>query len=69
MLLGNRDESRPAEKVGQVFMNTFSFLIPSIYKPIKAKKVAKAMINATHFEQSGFQIYHYKEIMAFSEQD
>lgn len=67
MLLGNRDESRPAERIGQVFMNTFSFLIPSNYKPIDSKKVAEAMIAATDLDESGFHIYHYKEIVALSD--
>lgn len=69
ILLGDRNESRPAERIGQIWMNAFSFLIPSVYKPIEAKKVSKAMVAAIDREQPGFQIYHYKEIVALSKPD
>jgi uncharacterized protein YbjT (DUF2867 family) len=46
MLLGPRKEFRFGEKVGKVVMIAFSFLIPSKYKAIQAKQVAKAMIAA-----------------------
>ncbi len=62
MLLGNRQESRPAEKIGQVVMKLFSFLIPSKYKPIKASAVAKAMVAASKNQETGFHIYHYREM-------
>ena len=44
LLLGKRKESRFGEKIAQWVMPVFSFLIPKIYRPVKAKKVAEQMI-------------------------
>src|SRR6266513_446453 len=46
MLLGDRKEFRSGEKIGKVLVTVLSFLLPSKYKPIQAKKVAIAMLNA-----------------------
>lgn len=62
LLLGNRKESRPGERVGQSVMKAFSFLLPSKYKPVQARDVAKAMLNASKQRNPGFHIYEYKEI-------
>jgi uncharacterized protein YbjT (DUF2867 family) len=63
VLLGKRNESRPAEKIAQAFMKSLSFLFPSKYKPIEAHDVAKAMIAAARKNMPGFTIYHFKEMM------
>jgi uncharacterized protein YbjT (DUF2867 family) len=66
MLLGKRKERRPAEKIGQVLMQVFSFmLIGSLnkYHPIKARDVAKAMVAESKQTQPGIHIPEYKEIM------
>ncbi|WP_341227256.1 oxidoreductase [uncultured Arcticibacterium sp.] len=44
MLVGNRKESRIGEKIGQIFMKVFDFLIPKKYKAIHVDKVALAML-------------------------
>ncbi len=65
ILLGDRKESRPAERIGQIAMQTFSFvLINNIrkYKPIHAKEVGAAMIYAAKQQKPGFSIYEYDEI-------
>ena len=65
MLLGKRSEARPAEKIGQVLMQVFSFmLIGSLnkYHPIKARDVAKAMIAESKKEYPGIHILEYPEI-------
>ncbi|HEY1871833.1 MAG TPA: NAD(P)H-binding protein [Chitinophagaceae bacterium] len=62
MLLGERKESRPFEKIGQPMMKAFSFLFPSKYKPIQASDVAKAMIEASKKNEKGFFAYEHKEI-------
>ena len=65
ILLGKRNESRPGEKIGQIFMKAFSFLlIGSIkkYRPVKAEDVAKAMIAESKKEESGIHILEYQEI-------
>jgi uncharacterized protein YbjT (DUF2867 family) len=62
MLLGKRQESRPAEKIGQL-VRPLSFLLPSKYKPIEARDVARAMIAVSKMDAPGFCIYHYPDIM------
>lgn len=44
MLAGPRKEFRFGEKVGQMFMSAFAFLIPAKYKMIHAGTVATAML-------------------------
>ena len=66
MLLGRRNESRPLEKIGQPMMKVFSFLLPSKYKPIPAKVVAKAMVEAAKKNEKGVFVYGYKDMMAMS---
>jgi uncharacterized protein YbjT (DUF2867 family) len=44
MLLGERTETRIGERVGQIVMNFFGFLIPKNYKAIHGQKVALAML-------------------------
>ena len=63
MLLGKRNESRPAEYLGQVLMRAFSFLIPSIWKPIDARDVAKAMLALSKKEEPGTRYYYYQDLM------
>ncbi len=67
MLLGNRQESRPAEAIAQVLSKGLTFLFPSKYKPVAAETVAKAMVAACKEEKPGFQIYHFKEIMELAD--
>jgi len=62
MLLGDRKESRPREKIGQPLMKAFSFLIPSKYKPIQAGDVAKAMVATSKENEKGFFVYEYEEM-------
>ncbi len=44
MLIGERDETRLGEKIGEILMNSLSFLIPEKYKAIEGEKVANAML-------------------------
>lgn len=62
VLLGDRKEFRLGEKIGKGVMSAFSFLIPSKYKPVHAKKVAQAMLAAAKENKEGFFVYEYKEI-------
>jgi uncharacterized protein YbjT (DUF2867 family) len=66
MLLGERKESRPLEKIGQPVMKAFSFLLPSKYKPIEAGDVARAMLAASKKNEKGFFVYEYEEIKKLS---
>ena len=62
MLLGDRSESRPLEKVGQPLMKALSFLLPKKYKPIEARDVAKAMLAAAIKKETGVFMYEYREM-------
>ena len=67
MLLGDRKESRFGESIGKVIITPFSFLIPSKYKPIQARDVAKAMLAAAKKTEEGFFIYEYREIKSLND--
>ncbi len=66
LLLGKRKEKRLGEKIAQIIMPFFSFLMPENYKPIKANLVAKSMVNVSKSFNPGFKIYHYPEIIKIS---
>lgn len=63
MLLGERKEFRFGERIGQILMPFFSFLIPSKYKPILAKQVALAMVQVALDHNKTSKIYHYQDMM------
>ena len=63
VLIGSRSEFRFGEKIDQLLMSCFKFIIPEKSKPIEAEYVAKAMLNISKKDTQGLQIYHYKEIM------
>ena len=62
VLLGDRKEFRIGEKISKGIMSTFSFLIPSKYKPIHARDVAKAMVVAAMKSNEGFFTREYRAI-------
>jgi uncharacterized protein YbjT (DUF2867 family) len=62
MLLGERKEFRFGEKVFTPLMKVLSFLLPSKYKAIHAKDVAKAMVAAGKKNEVGFFVWEYEEI-------
>ena len=66
LLLGKRKEKRLGEKIAQIIMPFFSFLMPKNYKPIKADLVAKSMVNVSKSFNPGFKVYHYPEIIKIS---
>lgn len=59
MLLGDRKEKRTGEQIAKAVMKTFSFLVPSKYKAIHGRDVAKAMVSAAKDKRSGCFIYEY----------
>lgn len=63
MLMGKRNESRPAEEIAKVLSSPLSFLFPAKYRPIKGLDVAKAMLAAAKSDENGFTVYHYSEMM------
>ena len=66
MLMGDRKESRPGEKIAAAIMPRLSFLIPSKYRAIDAKKVAGAMLKVVKENKNGVFVYRYKEIRDMS---
>ncbi len=66
LLLGDRKESRLGEKIAQWIMQVFSFLIPSRYKPIHGRDVAKAIANAAKNKEIGLSIHEYREMKQLS---
>jgi uncharacterized protein YbjT (DUF2867 family) len=63
ILLGSRNENRPAEKAGQWLMQALKPLVPSRYKPIQAAQVAKAMVAAALGAKLGVQVWSYRQMM------
>ena len=67
MILGNRKENRPAEKV---FIGIFKFINPifvgglSKYKGIEATDIAKAMVNSANALNEKVKILHWEEMTA-----
>ncbi len=66
MLLGDRKEFRLGEKIGNPVMKAISFLLPSKYKPIHGRDVAKAMAGAGKKSDEGFFIQEYSGIKQLS---
>lgn len=62
MLLGERQEFRPVEKIISPLMKLFSFLVPAKYKAIQAADVANAMAVAGKKNEEGCFIYEYSGI-------
>lgn len=62
LLLGDRNETRIAESIGQFFAKGLSFLFPKDYKPIKGKEVAEAMVEASKRDEKGVEVYRYAEM-------
>lgn len=62
MLLGKRQESRPAEAIAQTLVRPLAFLFPSKYKPIAAHDVARAMIAVSKRNTPGYHVYHFEEM-------
>jgi uncharacterized protein YbjT (DUF2867 family) len=62
VLMGDRKEFRLGEKIGKGTMSAFSFLIPSKYKAIHARDVAKAMVATAKGNKEGVFVYEYSGI-------
>jgi uncharacterized protein YbjT (DUF2867 family) len=62
MLLGDRKEFRLGEKIGSPVMKAISFLLPSKYKPIHGRDVAKAMLALGRNGKEGSDYYEFAAI-------
>jgi uncharacterized protein YbjT (DUF2867 family) len=70
MLLGERGESRPAERVGVAVMGALSPLFAGglkRYRAIEASCVARAMWNAARTEPSGVKVYEGASLFTLGE--
>jgi uncharacterized protein YbjT (DUF2867 family) len=65
LLLGPRQESRPAEDAAKVFYKVFWFLLPDKFKPIQSQKVAKAMLHFASRDQEGVFIHEAREMQHY----
>ncbi len=69
LLLGDRKESRPAEKAAQIISPVLSFLTFGAmkkYSPIHGKTVAEAMLAASDSITTGVRRYTYADIKALT---
>jgi len=62
MLLGKRNEFRFGERIAIPLIKKIAFLLPSKYKPIEARDVARAMLAAAKKNEKGFFICEYKKM-------
>jgi uncharacterized protein YbjT (DUF2867 family) len=62
LLLGNRKEFRFGEKIAQLVIPLFNFLIPGKYKAIEATVVAKAMLGFAKADQKGHYTFQYTQM-------
>jgi uncharacterized protein YbjT (DUF2867 family) len=66
ILLGKRNEFRFGERVTIPLMKKIAFLLPSKYKPIEARDVAKAMLAAAKKHEKGLFVCEYKKMKRLS---
>ena len=59
VLVGDRSEPRLSEKIAW----KLSLLTPRRYKPVKAEKVARALVNAAREDVPGVRIIHNDELI------
>ncbi len=65
MLLGPRKEFRFGEKMGQIIMQIFHWIIPKKWRAVQASDVAKAMIVKAKKPQKGNHVISNEEIQLF----
>lgn len=69
VLVGNRAESRPGERLGVAISKALGPLLIGLlvkYRAIDASWVASAMARASQEPTTGISIYHYREIAAMA---
>lgn len=64
VLLGNRKEFRPAERLAIIFLPFIEWIFPFNYRSIKASAVAKGMACAAIENKKGHHVYSRKEIFS-----
>jgi uncharacterized protein YbjT (DUF2867 family) len=65
MLIGKRNESRPAEKIGQILTPVFDFFtFGGNYHSIRASELAQCMVGQVERSTPGKQILYYRDFNA-----
>lgn len=67
ILDGNRTENRPTEKMSIKIMSFFTHFMLKKYRPIKDEIVARAMINASLFQNEKLRIVELEQIFKLAE--
>lgn len=65
LLLGERNESRLGEKIGESLAYVFRWITPAKYRAIEADKVATAMVTITTSTVEGTLVYESDVMQAF----
>ena len=67
LLLGKRNEFRPGERLAQIIMPLFSFLMPKKLQAIRGEKVAKAMLDQSKLKNIGNTIIENEAMLLWDE--
>tara|TARA_B100000767_G_scaffold269871_1_gene292488 strand:- start:4859 stop:5512 length:654 start_codon:yes stop_codon:yes gene_type:complete len=63
LLLGKRNQFRVGEKIAQILIPLFSFLMPQKLKPVKGEHVATAMVKLSKLAEHGNRIIENDELL------
>ena len=67
LLLGKRTKFRPGERLAQIIMPLFSFLMPTKLKAIRGERVAKAMLDQSKLKNIGNRVIENKALLLWDE--
>jgi len=67
LLLGKRTTFRPGERLAQIIMPLFSFLMPTKLKAIRGERVAKAMFDQSKLKNIGNRVIENKALLLWDE--
>ena len=67
LLLGKRTNFRPGERLAQIIMPLFSFLMPTKLKAIRGERVAKAMFDQSKLKNIGNRVIENKALLLWDE--
>ena len=67
LLLGKRTNFRPGERLAQIIMPLFSFLMPTNLKAIRGERVAKAMLDQSKLKNIGNRVIENKALLLWDE--
>ena len=67
LLLGKRTNFRPGERLAQIIMPLFSFLMPTKLKAIRGERVATAMLDQSNLKNIGNRVIENKTLLLWDE--